>query len=171
MCFSFRKITAPDIDQLFAVRSGVHENPFSIEALAEQGITVKSVTKSLGRSHDGYLCESAGRVVGFAMADLKAGEVWVIAVLPEYERRGIGRQLLRLTEELLWSAGHASIWLWTGADRGTRAFRLYVSSGWVESELKDHQLFMTKKRPNQSLEPTSGEKVSEADYTIKPLHL
>jgi ribosomal protein S18 acetylase RimI-like enzyme len=130
----------------------VYENPFSIAALAEQGITVKSVIESLGKSHDGYLCESSRRVVGFAMANLKAGELWVIAVLPEYERRGIGRELLRLTEALLWSAGHASIWLWTGPDRGTRAFRLYSSSGWTESELKHHQLFMTKKLPNQPLE-------------------
>jgi GNAT superfamily N-acetyltransferase len=144
---SFRKISAADVDQLFAVRSSVRENPFSIEALAEHGITVRTVTESLGRSHDGYLCESSGRMVGFAMADLKAGELWVSAVLPEYERRGIGRELLRLTEELLWSAGHASIWLWTGADRGARAFSLYTRSGWLESELKDHQLFMTKKRP------------------------
>jgi len=103
--FSFQKITAADVDQLFAVRSSVRENPFSIDALARE---------ALGNSHDGYLCKSADVVAGFAMADVKAGELWVIAVLPEYERRGIGRELLRLTEELLWSAGHASIWLWTG---------------------------------------------------------
>ena len=154
--FSFQKITAADVDQLFAVRSSVRENPFSIDALAREGITVKSVTESLGNSHDGYLCKSADVVAGFAMADVKAGELWVIAVLPEYERRGIGRELLRLTEELLWSAGHASIWLWTGGDRGTRAFRLYMSAGWTESELKGRQLFMTKARANKAMEsPTN----------------
>ena len=72
-----------------------------------------------------------------------------------HERQGIGRELLRLTENLLWSVGHASIWLWTGEDRGTRAFRLYMSAGWTESEVKEHQLFMTKERPNNALESTT----------------
>jgi ribosomal protein S18 acetylase RimI-like enzyme len=143
---SFRKITGSDVAHLFAIRTSVRENLFSAAALAEQGITPRSVTKSLGKSHDGYLCETSGRPVGFAMADLKAGELWVIAVLPEFERNGIGRELLRLAENLLWSAGHASIWLRTGADRSTRAFRLYTAAGWTESELKDRQLFMTKTR-------------------------
>jgi len=142
-----RKIAAADVDQLFVVRSSVHENPFSVAALAAIGITPQSVTAALGHSLDGYLCESAGRVVGFAMADRKTGELSVIAVLPECEKRGIGRELLRLTEQLLWDAGYTSIWLWTGTDRGTRALRLYQSAGWVETETKSHQLFMRKAGP------------------------
>jgi ribosomal protein S18 acetylase RimI-like enzyme len=142
----FRKITSADIDQLFSVRSSVHENPFSIEELAAIEITPKSTSEALGQSLDGYLCESSDRIVGFAMVDLKTGELSVIAVLREYERRGIGRELLRLTEALLWSAGHASLWLWTGNNRSTRAFHLYVRSGWTESEVRGHQLFMKKVR-------------------------
>ena len=143
----YRKITPADVETLFAIRSSVRENPYSADALAAQGITVQSVKESLSGSLDGWLCQSADRIAGFAMADLKTGELSVIAVLPECERRGVGRELLRLAEEDLWSAGHSTIWLWTGADRGTRAFRLYLSAGWAESEIKGHQLFMTKKRP------------------------
>ena len=145
----FRKILAADVDELLAIRSSVTENPFSREALAAVGITPASVTGALGKTLDGNLAECSGRIMGFAMADLKAGELSVIAVLGRFERRGIGRELLRLTEDLLWSAGFASIWLWTGNDRSTRVFRLYSRAGWTESEVRDHRLYMKKPMPER----------------------
>ena len=154
---NFRKITPADIDKIFVVRSSVHENPFSVKELAEIGITPGSVTEALGGSLDGYLCKSSGRIVGFAMVEVKTGELAVIAVLPEFERRGIGRELLRLTEELLWAVGFDSLWLWTGADRTTRAFRLYRSAGWVETEIKGPKLFMNKQWPGAGV---SGRAIS-----------
>jgi len=30
-----------------------------------------------------------------------------------------------------------------------------MSAGWTESEVKEHQLFMTKERPNNALESTT----------------
>lgn len=146
MAIFFRKITPADVETLFVLRGKVRENPLSVTELAAKGITPQSVTAALGDRLEGYLCEESDRMVGFAMADLKAGELSVIAVLPEYEGRGIGRELLRRTEEALWAAGYTSIWLWTWANRATRAVRLYQSAGWVEYEIKGHQLFMNKKK-------------------------
>ena len=148
----FRKIASPDIDQLFAVRISVIENPLSLGELAGMGITPESVRRSLGVSLEGYLCEIDNRVVGFSMADLSEGELSVIAVLPQYEGRGIGRQLLELTEKILWRSGYSSITLWTSVNRNTRALGLYQSTGWVESEVKERKLFMKKSRPNHALE-------------------
>ena len=93
---TFRKITAADVDPLFAIRTSVRENPMSLAALAAPGITVESVTQSPSISHDGYLCECSGRVAGFAMADLQTGELWVIAVHPGFERLGATASLLRI---------------------------------------------------------------------------
>lgn len=149
----FRRITAADVDELFLLRSSVRENPFSVEQLAAIGITPESVREALGKWLEGYLCEVPGRIVGFAMADLKARELSVIAVLSDYERKGIGRELLRLTEGILWDAGYTSIWLWTGPDRTTRAYHLYKNTGWIETEIKGHQLFMAKNSPGPTSSP------------------
>jgi len=152
----FRKIELRDVDQLFGVRTSVRENAMTLEELAGMGITPQSVADSLGDPLAGYLCEIAGRIVGFAMADLKSGEFAVIAVLSEYERRGIGRELLQLTEKLLWMAGHPTIWLWTGTNRNTRALRLYSSAGWVETEVRAQRIYLKKERPKQTSGPKPG---------------
>jgi ribosomal protein S18 acetylase RimI-like enzyme len=160
MRLSFRRITAADVPALFVIRASVRENPFSVEALAEIGITPDSVAESLGGTLEGYLCESDGQAVGFALCDIEGGELSVIAVLTDFERRGIGCELLRLSEELLWQAGHKSIVLWTGSDRSTRALRLYLRAGWREMEIKDSKLILRKDWSDEPREPTSsGQKV------------
>ena len=142
----FRKIEASDVDQLFVVRTSVRENALDMDELARMGITPKTTADALGSPVVGFLCETADRIIGFAMADLKTGEFSAIAVLPENERCGLGRELLRLTEEELWSAGHRSIWLWTSCDRKTRALRFYTSAGWVETEVRNERIYLKKDR-------------------------
>lgn len=151
----FRKITPGDIDEVFAVRLSVEENAVTLDELAAMGITPKSTTDALDSVLQGYLCEIGDAVVGFAMADLKTGELSVIAVLSAHERQGIGRELLRRTEALLWSAGHMSISLWTGPDRTSRALRLYQRTGWIESENKENRIYMKKCRPHSALPQAS----------------
>ena len=55
------------------------------------------------------------------MGNLKTGEMWVIAVLREFEGRGIGRQLLARVEDWLRSEGWDEIWLTTDVDESLRA--------------------------------------------------
>jgi hypothetical protein len=62
-------------------------------------------------------------------------------------------ELLRLTEGLSLPAGHPSIRLWTGPDRGARAFRLRLAHGWTESEARDGRICMSKNRPCGSGSP------------------
>jgi ribosomal protein S18 acetylase RimI-like enzyme len=152
----FRRMARQDIKEVFAVRDGARDNPFTVGALAAAGITPGALSESLGKAQDGWLCHSEGRVVGFAMSNLKSGEMWVIAVRPGYERRGIARELLRLAEESLWAAGHDSIWLRTNPDRGARAFRLYKNSGWTETRVRDGRLFMGKDRPRGTAPSRAG---------------
>lgn len=143
----FRKICPSDIDELFVIRTAVTENPITLATLAELGITPESTRAALGNPLDGYLYEVNERIVGFAMADLTSGEFSVIAVRHEFEKQGIGRELLRRTEELLWSAGHRSIWLWTGTDRTARATRLYEGADWATDHVTADRVYMKKLRP------------------------
>ncbi|MFN2509210.1 MAG: GNAT family N-acetyltransferase, partial [Chthoniobacterales bacterium] len=80
--------------------------------------------------------------------------LWVLAVLPAYERRGLGRELLARTEALLWAAGHSSAWLWTSTDRSTRAYSFYVAAGWYEEAEREERLYLRKARPDHALQRT-----------------
>ena len=144
----FREINEADLPGLFAVRVSTRENALSREQLARLGITEESVCEMIKRSHRGWVCEDGGRVVGFAMGNGQTGEMWVIAVLPEYERTGIGRRLLGLVEEWLWSLGWQEAWLTTDPDPGMRAHGFYLSQEWADAGFKDASRYMTKRNPN-----------------------
>jgi len=141
---NFRPITAGDVERLFEIRERVRENVLTRTQLADMGITPQSTTEALQNELAGYLCEVAGSIVGFSMANLETQEIAVIAVLSEFEGHGIGRELLRLSEEILWRTGARSIWLWTSTNRHTRAVQLYFKAGWREKEVQDDRLYLWK---------------------------
>jgi GNAT superfamily N-acetyltransferase len=153
---NFRLIQPGDLAGIIEVRAATRENPLSRAALRDLGITEESTAELLRTTHRGWLCEEQGRTAGFAIGDGKTGELWVIAVLPEFEGRGVGRRLLDSVEGWLWSLGWPELWLWTSPDRQKRAFTFYLQRGWIVSALKDGKLFLKKKRPDQAPGPTSG---------------
>jgi len=139
-----REITTADIPALFAVRTATDENCLSLDQLTALGITGDSVAAKLRDSYAGWLCEDGADVVGFAMGDRNTGELWVIAVLPAYVGRGIGSDLLRRVEDWLWSAGCTDLRLTTDIDIRLRAYLFYRHRGWVDSEVRDGNRYMTK---------------------------
>ncbi len=64
------------------------------------------------------------------MGDRSNGEVQVVAVLPEYEGRGIGNSLLTHVQTWLFSEGHEEIWLLANPDPNIRAHGFYRKLGW-----------------------------------------
>jgi GNAT superfamily N-acetyltransferase len=102
---NFRPIADGDVGALFDVRTRTRENSYTLAELHRLGITPESVRARLATTFAGWLCADGDRVVAFAMADRSAGELWVIAVLSEYEGRGIGGELMRRAEEWLWTSG------------------------------------------------------------------
>jgi GNAT superfamily N-acetyltransferase len=142
---NIRKIESRDLKEVIDVRAATCENQFSREELLSIGITEESVAEMLRNTHCGWLCETENRIVGFAIGDRTTGELWVIAVLPELEGKGIGSRLLEKAEEWLVSCGHRELWLWTSSDRNKRAFPFYESRDWVVSEVKSDIVYMRKK--------------------------
>ncbi len=95
---NYRKIESNDVPDLIALRGKTRENAISAEQLAALGITPARVIDYLRTTHQGWLCAVEGTIVGFAIGDGSTGELWVIAVLPDFEGRGIGSRLLSLVE-------------------------------------------------------------------------
>ena len=140
----FREITSSDVPALFDVRTATHQNNMTREELHSLGITVESVREKLEGTYKGWLCEVDGQVVGFAMGDRATGELWVIAVLPEYIGRGIGSRLLRAVEQWLAESGCDRLWLTTDVDQALKAYDFYRSHGWQDDRIEDGLRFMGK---------------------------
>jgi len=131
MSASYRPMLIDDLPAAFAVRLSTIENAITMERLeSDYGITPQSLAAAMRSDVKGWLCEDAGKVVGFAMGDLSNGEVGVVAVLPGYEGRGIGKNLLTLVQNWLFSGGHSEIWLLSNPDSTIRAHGFYRKLGW-----------------------------------------
>ncbi len=100
--FTIRDMDAGDIRRCIWVRTHTREQCWTLEALTRVGVTEDAVSRLLASSHMGWVCEQDGQIVGFSMADGSNGEFWVVAVLPDYEGRGIGRQLLKPLPSRRW---------------------------------------------------------------------
>ena len=127
--FLFRQATAADMPGISHVRLSVIENALSVEQLEERGITNASVAASLLTHRKGWVAEQNGQIVAFSMADRADWSIFALFVLPGYEQRGLGSQLLDLALGWLWENGAERVWLSTGPQ--TRASRFYEMRGWT----------------------------------------
>ena len=127
----FRETLPSDIEGLFSVRARTRESAISKEGLASIGVTAESIAKQMASGRlKGWVCLHGATLVGFCNGDGDTGEVLVLAVLPEYERRGIGTGLLSRVVEWLRSVSSNTIWLAASPDTRIRAHGFYRSLGW-----------------------------------------
>ncbi len=130
----FRQMSVTDIPAAFHVRTSTVENALTVLELEEEyALTPGTLAEAMQGSAGGWVCEVDGQVVGFAMGDSDSGELTVIAVLPAFERCGIGKRLLAEVEAWLFESGHDELWLVTTRDTTLRAYGFYVSRGWIST--------------------------------------
>lgn len=147
-CETFREIHPDDLPAIFDVRVATWHNENGHEEMTSLGITHDAVRELLKLTHRGWLCEIDSQVVGFAMGDRDKGEMWVIAVLKEFEGRGIGKRLLLLVEDWLFTEGWEEIWLTTDPDETFRAVGFYRHLGWTDWKLEpDGDRIMKREKP------------------------
>lgn len=131
MSLLYRNTLPRDIDQLFDVRAKTRENPISHEQLATLGITPEAIAEALGTGDiAGWVCVENNRVVGFCSGDVQTGEILVLAVLPEYESRGIGKTLLLKVIQELSHYEHETLWLAADSNSQVRSHGFYRKLGW-----------------------------------------
>jgi GNAT superfamily N-acetyltransferase len=128
---TFREAAPSDLDALFLVRASTRENAIPRDYLESIGITEAAWAASLASGAERtWVCLDGDTPVAFCGASAVNGEVSVIAVLPEYEGRGIGKRLLQGAVEWLRSRGWRRAWLAASPDPAGRAHGFYRSEGW-----------------------------------------
>lgn len=138
----YREATVEDIPQMQLVRNSVKENMLSDPTL----VTDEACREYLTQRGKGWICEVNDRIAGFAIADLKENNIWALFVHPEFEGKGIGRNLHKFMLDWYFSTGKEKVWL--GTSPNTRAAVFYQKMGWRETGLhgSDEIKFeMTKK--------------------------
>jgi enterochelin esterase-like enzyme/GNAT superfamily N-acetyltransferase len=150
MMITYRQIVEADIPALFEIRRATWGNDRAEEEMAALGIHHESVVARLRSDHAGWIAFLEGKPAGFAMANRSNGELWVVAVLPECERHGMGRELMRQAEAWLFSHGWEEIWLTTHADEHNRALGFYHHLGWVDWKV-EHDRYLKKANPRSTI--------------------
>ena len=127
----FRRALPEDVAECMVVRGRTRQNAASEEWLNSIGITSESWAENVRSGVlPGHVCTVNGKVVGFCFGLRETGEIQVLAVLPDFENRGIGRELLDRAIGELAKLGHARLFLGCSPDPASRSHGFYRHLGW-----------------------------------------
>ncbi|HEX6372457.1 MAG TPA: GNAT family N-acetyltransferase [Longimicrobium sp.] len=127
MSLRIRVADEGDIDAMHRIRLAVRENRLTDPSM----IQADDYRRMLGEDGRGWVAESEGGIVGFAIGDLVRQNVWALFVHPDREGRGAGRMLHDAMMDWFAARGVERVWLST--DPGTRAEAFYRAAGWEEA--------------------------------------
>jgi len=120
----FRKAAVADIPQMTRIRMAVTENVLHDPTR----ITPQMYADFLEKDGRGWVAQVDGEIVAFSYANWIDGSIWALFVDPRFEGQGLGKQLLSLATEWLFSLGFRRVTLSTGTH--TRAAEFYIRLGW-----------------------------------------
>lgn len=144
----FREAKIEDISQIQIVRNSVKENSLSDPNL----VTDEDCKEFLTVRGKGWVCVIAHKIVGFAIADLKEYNIWALFINPEFEKKGIGKQLHKIMLDWYFTQTQKAVWLGTAFN--TRAEKFYRQAGWSDiglhgsKEIKFEMTFEAWKKMN-----------------------
>ena len=131
MHFQFRPAVPADAEECVRIRGLTRENAISEERLRSAGITAESWGRDIATGDlPGFVCLAEGQLVGYCFGAKQTGEVVVLALLPQFERLGVGQQLLGLVVSLLRGLGHRRLFLGCSPEPSCRAYGFYRHLGW-----------------------------------------
>jgi len=129
--FKYRPALPEDAAECVVVRGRTRQNAASEEWLRSIGITSKSWGENIrSGALPGDVCVVDGEIVGFCFGVRETGEIQVLAVLPDFENCGVGRELLGRTSKELAKLGHARLFLGCSPDPASRSYGFYRHLGW-----------------------------------------
>jgi GNAT superfamily N-acetyltransferase len=121
-----RVATIDDIKQIQVIRNLVKENRLSNPSL----ITDDAVEEHITIKGKGWVYETEKLILGFAIADVKAKNIWALFLHPNIEGKGIGKALHNIMMDWYFTQTNETCWLST--DHKSRAAVFYKMQGWKE---------------------------------------
>jgi GNAT superfamily N-acetyltransferase len=138
MKIEFRDVKPQDFERCIEIRGMTRDNPVPAEILKEFGVTEEAwVPLVRDKIIVGVVAEYNDEVIGFCSGDVNTGEVLVLALLPEYEGHGLGKNILVLVADKLFSFGMDKLWLAASPNPEIRAHGFYRHLGWVPTGVID----------------------------------
>jgi ribosomal protein S18 acetylase RimI-like enzyme len=134
----YRHAISSDAEECVRLRGRTRKNAISPSRLATLGIAARSWGSAIATGQlPGQLCTVDGAIVGYCFGDKTNGEIVVLAVLPQYEGRGIGKALLSMIMGELRALGHRRLFLGCSSDSAHRSYGFYRHLGWRSTGLLD----------------------------------
>lgn len=134
MTVTYRRAVSDDAPACFVLRGMTRENALSVERLAALGITLESWRAAIADgSLPGHVAIVEGRIVGYCFGERETGEIAVLALLPEYEGKGIGGTLLNLVVAEFREFGFARLFLSCSSVPAVRSYGFYRHLGWCST--------------------------------------
>ncbi|MFK1068574.1 GNAT family N-acetyltransferase [Pseudomonas aeruginosa] len=135
---TFRPANPDDASLCIKIRGLTRENAFSEEELGALGITTESWSTGIrDGSCPGFVACMDGQMIGYCFGDRDTGEIVVLALLPSYEGRGIGKTLLAMMIEKLEHQGFQRLFLACSSDPNVRSYSFYRHLGWKPTGERD----------------------------------
>jgi len=128
---TIRPAVPADAARCVEIRGRTRQNAVSVQKLAAYGITADSWRDDIqSGALPGYVCVIDKEIVGYCFATRKTGEIAVLALLPGYEGKGIGRELLGHMVDDLHALGFTRLFLGCSPDPASRSYGFYRHLGW-----------------------------------------
>ncbi len=120
-----------DAPAFVRLRGMTRENAVPAARLASVGITAASWAADVQTGElIGFTAKRGPELLGYCFGNTKTGEVVVLALMPDAEGQGLGRQLLNLVVDALHEHGHRRLFLGCAADPSVRSHGFYRHLGW-----------------------------------------
>lgn len=122
---------AADAAAFIDLRGRTRENAVSATRLTRLGITEDTWAEDIRCGVlVGFTAVQQERLVGYCFGNTQTGEIVVLALLPEVEGRGLGRELLGRVVADLRRWGHRRLFLGCSSDPSVRSHGFYRHLGW-----------------------------------------
>jgi GNAT superfamily N-acetyltransferase len=129
-----RPAVPADAPACINLRGRTRQNAISAAQLATWGITAASWAEGIrSGATPGHVASQGDALAGYCFGDRGSGEVLVLALLPTFEGRGLGRELLAHVVQQLAGAGHTRLFLGCSTDPASRSHGFYRRLGWTST--------------------------------------
>lgn len=119
----YRRMTAADLDAVVAIEGAIYPHPW----------TAGNFSDSLQAGYHCWIVECGGEASGYTVVMIAAGEAHLLnlSVAAPWQRRGMGRELLKFVLKLARDYGAGRIFLEVRPSNGA-AIGLYTQAGFAE---------------------------------------